>query len=96
MIVLIADGIIIIMMIMIGKITEAIAVTASKGGTTIPKINEEKIGMVEIKEAVIPKTGDNPMIAITNPPTGMKDIVKEMTATGIMIVPTDGTDTKIL
>ena len=54
MIVLIADGIIIVIMIMIGKMTEAIAEKANKEMTTIPKIKEGKTGTVEIKEG---KTG---------------------------------------
>ena len=53
MIVLIADGIIIVIMIMIGKMTEAIAEKANKEMTTIPKIKEGKTGTVEIKEGVI-------------------------------------------
>jgi len=65
--VLIADGILIVVMIMIGLMTEAIGEKANKGMSTMPKIKDEKIGIVEIKEEAIHKTGDTPMTAITEP-----------------------------
>lgn len=53
MIVLVADGILIVMLIMIGKLTEAIALTTSKKKAAIYKITEGRDGMVGTEEDVI-------------------------------------------
>ena len=104
MIVLIADGIIIVIMIMIGKMTEAIAEKANKEMTTIPKIKEGKTGTVEIKEGktgtaeikeeAIQKTADTQMTGITSPQTGATETVSEMIATGNMIATSEEIDIK--
>jgi CHASE2 domain-containing sensor protein len=65
--VLIADGILIVVMIMIGLMTEAMGEKANKEMSTMPNIKDEKIGIVEIKEEAIHKTGDTPMTTITEP-----------------------------
>ena len=102
--VLIADGIIIVIMIMIGIMTEAIAEKANKEMTTIPKIKEGMIGIVEIKEGkigaaeikeeVIRKTGEIPMTDITIPLTATIETVKEMTGNRNMIATSEEIDIK--
>jgi hypothetical protein len=93
--VLIADGIIIVVMIMIGIMTEAIAEKANKDLTTFPQIKEGMIGIVEIKEVAIQKTGDTQMTGITSPQTLATETDSEMIATGNMIAPMEGTDSNV-
>jgi hypothetical protein len=79
-------------MIPIATRTEVMAGIANKEMTTIPRIKEGMIGIVEIKEEATRMIGEAPMIEVTVTQTVTIVSVQEMTATGTLIATSEETD----